>query len=113
MSIILIASFTFKSWHDMHRWLKHCKAEITHFAAIKSWLVFHLAKKKKGKKRKKTHINAAPVELHTSSPSSGVSFAISSIVITLAKLDRPTFGVGFSRLPKGSGRQDFQRHFCA
>lgn len=46
MSIILIASFTFKSWHDMHRWLKHCKAEITHFAAIKSWLVFHLAKKK-------------------------------------------------------------------
>lgn len=46
MSIILIASFTFKSWHDMHRWLEHCKAEITHFAAIKSWLVFHLAKKK-------------------------------------------------------------------
>lgn len=52
MSIILIASFTFKSWHDMHRWLKHCKAEITHFAAIKSWLVFHLAKKKKREKKK-------------------------------------------------------------
>lgn len=103
MSIILIASFTFKSWHDMHRWLKHCKAEITHFAAIKSWLVFHLAKKK----------NAALVQLHTSSPSSGVSFAIYFIAITLAKLDRPTFGVGFSRLPKGSGRQDFQRDFCA
>lgn len=104
MSIILIASFTFKSWHDMHRWLKHCKAEITHFAAIKSWLVFHLAKKKK---------NAALVQLHASPPSSGVGFAIYFIAITLAKLDRPTFGVGFSRLPKGSGRQDFQRDLCA